>query len=157
MHDSRHFTDPPGRRIGALALIRDASGDRVLMVEKRYRTGPARWGLVGGCAEAGEDARAACRRETCEEIGLDITPGPLLAVHYMPPATSAEGYNLVFDCGQIQFGAEIRLNTRELISHRFMTLDELREEAAPYIAERVHSALRALHGQPTIYLIGHPG
>ncbi|MFM9368050.1 NUDIX domain-containing protein [Streptomyces sp. Da 82-17] len=155
MHDEQHFTAPPRRRIGALALIQDTAGERVLMVEKSYNSGPARWGLPGGCAKTNEDAADACRREAQEELGLSLAPGALLTAHRMPGSDSAEGYNFVFDCGQIAADAEIRLGD-ELTSYRFMTPDEIREHAAPYTAWRVESALRTLSGEAGGYIVGHP-
>lgn len=66
---------------GAAALFRDADG-RVLLVEPNYRDG---WALPGGTVESddGETPRQGARRETAEEIGLDIELGRLLAVDWV--------------------------------------------------------------------------
>ncbi|MFB7264445.1 NUDIX domain-containing protein, partial [Streptomyces nojiriensis] len=55
---------------GAAALYRDAEG-RVLLVEPNYREG---WTLPGGTIESDRDEspRTAARRESAEEIGLDL-------------------------------------------------------------------------------------
>ncbi|MFE2306801.1 NUDIX domain-containing protein, partial [Streptomyces sp. NPDC059411] len=65
---------------GAAVLYRDAAG-RVLLVEPNYREG---WALPGGTIESdeGESPRAAARRESAEEIGLDLPLGRLLAVDW---------------------------------------------------------------------------
>ncbi len=66
---------------GAACLFRDADG-RILLVEPNYREG---WALPGGTVESdgGETPREAARRETREEIGLDVEPGALLAVDWV--------------------------------------------------------------------------
>lgn len=59
--------------VGAACVFRDAGG-RVLLVEPNYREG---WTLPGGTVESadGESPRQGARRESLEEIGLDIEPG----------------------------------------------------------------------------------
>ncbi|MFF2812274.1 NUDIX hydrolase [Streptomyces sp. NPDC058000] len=76
------FTDPDGRRIGALALFCNPAG-HPLMLRKRDRD-ELPWCLPGGCAVGGESALAALRRKVLEETGLHATPGLLLVKHYMP-------------------------------------------------------------------------
>ncbi|WP_338895079.1 NUDIX hydrolase [Streptomyces sp. TG1A-60] len=129
---------------GAAAIFRDAEG-RVLLVEPNYREG---WGLPGGTIESddGETPRQGARRETLEEIGLDVEPGRLLAVDWVrwvgrPPLVA-----YVYDGGVL--GEEdlkrIRLQEEELLSWRLVPRDEL----VPYLSEtlgrRVLAALDAL-------------
>lgn len=155
MPPDTEFAHPPQRRIGALAFVRNRDG-RVLVVEKTYRIGPERWGLVGGCAHADEDARAACAREAREETGLDVTPGAILAVHYMPAAAdSAEGYNIIFDCGTVAGDAEITLPPGELSAYRWAHPADL-SGIAPYTRERITQAFSALNAGGAPYLAGHP-
>ncbi len=60
---------------GCLCVVQDQSG-RLLLVKPRYRLD---WGLPGGFMRRGEQPPEAIRRELCEEIGLDLEPGPPLA------------------------------------------------------------------------------
>ncbi|WP_052849879.1 NUDIX domain-containing protein [Streptomyces avicenniae] len=157
MHSENDFTDPPARRIGALALITSEFGD-VLLVEKAYRQGPERYGLPGGCARPGEPAPIACQREVREETGLDLVPQRVLAVHQMPATdTATEGYNLVFDGGIVPAATTLTLPPHELSGYRWAPVPDLPDLVAPYTLWRITAALAALHGEPVRHLCGHPG
>ncbi|MFI7273195.1 NUDIX domain-containing protein [Streptomyces sp. NPDC049879] len=156
MHRENDFTDPPPRRIGALALITDEFGD-VLLVEKAYRTGPDRFGLPGGCARPGEEVPAACRREVREETGLDIAPRRVLAVHQMAAAgTAAEGVNIVFDGGLVPRATRLTLPPDELSGYHWMPVSDLPDLVAPYTRWRITTALTALHGEAVLHIYDHP-
>jgi ADP-ribose pyrophosphatase YjhB (NUDIX family) len=155
MH-STAFTNPPPRRLAGLALIRDENG-RVLLLDKAYRQGPERFGLVGGLAEAGEPASVACQRHVLRETGLKVVPRGLLVVHHMPANGGvAEGENHVFDCGTIPADAELELPADEFRGHRWVRPDDLRGLVAPYTEWRINVALDAGEGGPVRYLVGHP-
>ncbi|WP_405447783.1 NUDIX hydrolase [Streptomyces achromogenes] len=81
MHKDTDFKNPPGRRIGALAIIRDREGS-VLLVKKAYKEGKS-WGLPGGAAHALFDGGTAKDAETLlpeyegeepEIIGIQFVP-----------------------------------------------------------------------------------
>ncbi|MFD7631677.1 NUDIX domain-containing protein [Streptomyces sp. NPDC059851] len=110
---------------GSAALFRDAHG-RVLIVEPNYREG---WALPGGTIESdrGESPRAAARRETAEEIGLDLPLGRLLAVDWTlgpgrPPLVAYLYDGGVLDEARL---AAIRLQEEELLSWRLVEPAEL--------------------------------
>ena len=150
------FTSPPPRRAAGLALIRDENG-RVLLLDKAYREGPARFGLPGGLAERGEPASAACQRQVLREMGLTLVPRGLLVVHYMPGQGEVkEGHNFVFDCGSIPSGTQLALAADEFRGHRWVQRDDLRGLVAPYTEWRISNALEAGEGGPVRYLVGHP-
>ena len=164
MHNPTDFTQPPGRRIGALALIRDKA-DAVLMVKPTYKDG---WILPGGSALAGERPDEACVRTVGEETGLErFTPGRLLVIDYVPrrPETgSAEGYNLVFNGGVVPTGVDIRLpkasegGQPDLSAYQFVRLDRLPEFAKPYQERRIRESVAVLRdGRAHTYLVeGRP-
>jgi 8-oxo-dGTP diphosphatase len=85
--------------VTAAAVITDPDG-RVLLVDPNYRD---HWLLPGGAADDNEPPEAACARELKEELGLDLTVGPLLVVGW----TAAYGDRLrptvsfVFDGGTL--------------------------------------------------------
>ncbi|MFF3541933.1 NUDIX domain-containing protein [Streptomyces platensis] len=129
---------------GAGTLFRDAE-DRLLLVEPNYRD---TWILPGGTVEsdAGESPRQAARRETAEEIGLDIEPGALLAVDWVrgkdrPPLVSYLFDGGVLDAAQL---ATIRLQEEELLSWRLVHWDEAQTLVSHSMALRVGAALKAL-------------
>ncbi|MET9801005.1 NUDIX hydrolase [Streptomyces sp. NPDC006368] len=129
---------------GAAALFRDAEG-RVLLVEPNYRDG---WALPGGTIEsdAGETPRQAARRETLEEIGLDLEPGRLLAVDWVLGAARPPIVAYVYDGGVLsdeQFRA-IRLQEEELISWKLVEREELPTYLLGSLGLRVQHALDAL-------------
>ncbi|MFF2012178.1 NUDIX domain-containing protein [Streptomyces sp. NPDC058195] len=128
----------------AATLFRDERG-RLLLVEPNYRKG---WALPGGTVEAdqGEGPRQAARRETAEEIGLDLPPGRLLAVDWArgphrPPIAAYLYDGGVLDAAQL--GA-IRLQEEELLSWRLVEPEETDRYLLGPLATRVRAALEAL-------------
>ncbi|MBA0053715.1 NUDIX hydrolase [Streptomyces sp. AJS327] len=160
MHSDDDFTNPPGRRVGALALITNPDGD-ILLVEKRYRKDQGDllpWGLPGGCAQADEDLHDAFRREVLEETGRRVEPGDLLTVHHMPAnPPSREGINFVFDGGFLHPATPLHLPGDELSDYRYVPYEDLGDFLPPYQLLRVRTAVRAsLDGHRTAYITGHP-
>jgi ADP-ribose pyrophosphatase YjhB (NUDIX family) len=145
---------------GANTLFRSADG-RVLLVEPNYRD-DGTWTLPGGTIESdqGETPRLAARRETLEEIGLDVTPGALLAVDWVmspgrPPLTS-----YLYDGGVLtdqQLGA-IRLQAEELDSWKLVAAEDIGRYLTPGANRRVLAGLDALSaGTGTAELVnGNP-
>lgn len=58
----------PSFTVGAICVVERAD-NRILLVRHSYRE---HWGLPGGLARRGEDIRDCARRETAEEVGLEI-------------------------------------------------------------------------------------
>ncbi|GAA1894926.1 NUDIX domain-containing protein [Streptantibioticus ferralitis] len=158
MHTDTDLSNPPGRRIGALALIRNPAGN-VLMVKPTYKEG---WILPGGGAHPDEHAYEACAREVREETGLPLTPGRLLVVDYIPrnPHTkAAEGYSFVYDGGTAPEGIAITLSRPgsgeepELSAYEFVPVYDLHAYAMPYQERRVRAAVTALDSGVLTYLV----
>ncbi|AJC54925.1 NUDIX hydrolase [Streptomyces sp. 769] len=129
---------------GAGVIFRDAEG-RLLLVEPNYRD---TWVLPGGTIESdtGESPRQAARRETLEEIGLDVAPGRLLAVDWVrgearPPLVSYLFDGGVLDAAQL---AAIRVQEEELLSWRLAHWDEAESLLSKGLRLRVHAALDVL-------------
>ncbi|HET9647142.1 MAG TPA: NUDIX hydrolase [Microlunatus sp.] len=78
------------------ALVRGRKG-RLLILKPTYKGG---WTVPGGVIEIGESPWEACRRETKEECGLDITAGRLVCVDFLRPRPGRPGgLRFLFDCG----------------------------------------------------------
>ncbi|WP_392960993.1 NUDIX domain-containing protein [Streptomyces sp. LN245] len=130
--------------VGAAALLRDAEG-RVLIVEPNYREG---WTLPGGTVEsdAGESPRRGARRETAEEIGLDVELGRLLAVDWVMGPERPPIVAYLYDggvLGERELKA-IRLQEEELLSWRLVPREEVTAHLSGASGRRVLAALDAL-------------
>ncbi|MGW4789220.1 NUDIX domain-containing protein [Streptomyces sp. NPDC004096] len=129
---------------GAAALFRDAEG-HVLLVEPNYRDG---WALPGGTIESdtGETPRQGARRETTEEIGLDVELGRLLAVDWVHGTARPPLVAYLYDGGVLaekDFKA-IRLQEEELLSWRLVPQEELTAYLPGELGRRVLAALEVL-------------
>lgn len=129
---------------GAAALFRDAEG-RVLLVEPNYREG---WALPGGTIESddGETPRQGARRETAEEIGLDVELGRLLAVDWVHGTARPPIVAYLYDggvLGEDDFKS-IRLQEEELLSWRLVPREELPAHLPGALGRRVLTALDVL-------------
>lgn len=129
---------------GAAALFRDAEG-RVLLVEPNYRDG---WALPGGTIESdtGETPRQGARRETAEEIGLDIALGRLLAVDWVHGTARPPLVAYLYDGGILEDKdlEAIRLQEAELLSWRLVAHEELTAYLPGALGRRVLAALDVL-------------
>ncbi|MFE2327777.1 NUDIX domain-containing protein [Streptomyces sp. NPDC059385] len=138
---------------GAAALYRDAEG-RVLLVEPNYRAG---WALPGGTIESdrGESPRTAARRESAEEIGIDVPLGRLLAVDWSLDAGRPPLVAYLYDGGVLTADqlASIRLQEEELLSWKLVEPAELTAHLLGALGLRVQEACRVLEsGEGTVEL-----
>nr|WSW65476.1 NUDIX hydrolase [Streptomyces sp. NBC_00995] len=129
---------------GAACVFRDARG-RVLLVEPNYREG---WALPGGTIESadGESPRQGARRESAEEIGLDLEPGRLLAVDWTRGVGRPPIVAYVYDGGVLdeeQLNA-VRLQEEELLSWKLVEPAEIDAYLLGTLRGRVRAALDAL-------------
>lgn len=147
----------PGVVMGAAALIGDGAG-RVLVVKPNYRD---HWSLPGGICEAGEAPHEGCEREVAEELGLRLTAGPLLAVHWQRALPvygdgARPGVFFVFDGGTLPAGAQVTLQEEELDDWRFAADAELAGLLPPELAARVRAAAAARVSGAAAYVAARP-
>jgi ADP-ribose pyrophosphatase YjhB (NUDIX family) len=139
------------KRVSADLLIRDVT-EGILLVNPVYKPG---WDLPGGMAEANEPPNMAIRREIKEELGLDIAPGRLLCVDWVPPHDPWDDLlAFVFDGGTLtpEQIASLRLADEELQAFEFCTIGQARERLRPRAWRRIAAALAALQTGQTLYL-----
>lgn len=114
-------------------------------MEPNYRD---TWILPGGTVESddGESPRQAARRETAEEIGLDIEPGPLLLIDWVRRKDRPPLVFYLYDGGVLDADrlAAIRLQEEELLSWRLVHWDEAQTLVNREMALRLDAALKAL-------------
>lgn len=129
---------------GAACIFRDAEG-RLLLVEPNYR---ADWALPGGTIESaeGETPRQAARRESAEEIGLDLEPGRLLAVDWARGPARPPIVAYVYDGGVLdeQQLSAVRVQEEELLSWKLVGRAELASHLPVGLGRRVKAALDVL-------------
>lgn len=73
-------------KVGCVAAIFDASGERVLLTR---RSDNGQWCLPGGGMESGESVAEACEREILEETGLRGKVRRLIGVYSSPHRITA--------------------------------------------------------------------
>jgi 8-oxo-dGTP pyrophosphatase MutT (NUDIX family) len=129
------MTRTPLKQSAAGCVIRDEVG-KIMVVEPVYKD---MWEIPGGQIEEGESPREACEREVDEELGLVLHVGELLCIDYV---RSRDSYRFVFDGGVVDQSMidSICLPPDELLSYRFVAL----EEAAQLVNPRLGRRLRAI-------------
>lgn len=133
----------PSYTVGAICVV-ERPDDRILLVRHSYRD---HWGLPGGLAQRGEDIRACARRETAEEVGLEVE---LVGEPNVVVAPDARRVDVVFRARPADAGAADRLvsGSPEILEARWF-----RPDALPDLQHEAAGALAVLARGRT----GHPG
>jgi 8-oxo-dGTP diphosphatase len=144
------YAQLPAFYAAAAALLTDPAG-RVLLVKPNYRP---HWALPGGYVDADEFPHQAASREISEELGLQLTVGPLLVVDWAPPAEQRPRaiINFIFDGGTIDGPESIQMRTEELDEFDFLTPTDCATRLPGMIAPRIPAALAARTAGQTAYL-----
>ncbi|CAG6396187.1 NUDIX hydrolase [Streptomyces cocklensis] len=145
---ARYIAGLPKILAGASMLCRSADG-RILIVEPNYRD-DGTWTLPGGTIESDRDEtpREGARRETAEEIGLDLVPGALLMIDWSSGPERPPSVSYLYDGGVLSDRqlAAVRLQEEELDSWRLIEPAETDRYFSPGQAGRIRAALAALTG-----------
>jgi 8-oxo-dGTP pyrophosphatase MutT (NUDIX family) len=140
---AEHQYEVPRVPASAGALIFDEAG-RLLILKPNYKKG---WTIPGGQIDAGgESPWDACRRETREECGIEVTRGRLVCVDFRTPKRNRPGgLRFLFDCGTFADSAldAITLQAEEIDDYRLVELDEAAELLSGPIRRRVAAAVGA--------------
>lgn len=148
-----YYASLPKHIAGAGAIFHDAGG-KVLFVKPSYRD---TWEIPGGGLEHGEYPFQAAAREVKEETGLELRPGRLLAVDWVPPQDDGRPAlaNFLFDGGLLDNSPgqqEVRLQEGELTGWTLAPPHEWDNLLAPHMARRVRACASALATGTTAYL-----
>lgn len=112
----------PSFTVGSVCFIEREDG-RILLVRLSYRT---RWGVPGGLLQRGELPTEAAKRETLEEVGLDIS---LLGEPAVVVDAAARRVDVVFRATPAP-GADpdaVEPRSPEIVGAGWFALDELPE------------------------------
>lgn len=121
------------RKIGALALIRDAEG-RILLARPTYP--PGLWNLPGGRIERDESPHDGLVREVLEETGLDVRVDRLVLVD----VSRLEYVTFTFACSIL--GGRLVPSAGEIAAVRWIDEEEI-PRLAPQVRATVRSAIAA--------------
>ncbi|MFO7250356.1 MAG: NUDIX hydrolase [Actinomycetes bacterium] len=146
------FATLPAHFASASVLFTDAA-DRVLLVKPNYRPG---WSIPGGVVEGAEYPHRAAEREVLEELGLHITPGELLVVHWQLPDGDRPRslVTFVFDGGTLPGGEKITLQEEELDAYGFFPWEEAAELLPEPVRPRLLAARDARKQGRAVYVYG---
>lgn len=141
----------PRKRVSADLLVRDPTG-AILLVDPVYKPD---WDLPGGMAEANESPLEAARRELREELGIDIRPGRLLCIDWVPPHDPWDDLlAFIFDGGVLsdQQVAGLSATDGELRAIEFCPASEAARRLPPRTSRRLTAAVQALAENRVGYL-----
>jgi 8-oxo-dGTP diphosphatase len=127
------------------ALVRGRKG-RLLILKPTYKGG---WTIPGGAIEVGESPWQACRRETLEECGLDVTAARLVCVDFLHPRPGRPGgMRFLFDCGVFDDAVldTVIIQPEEIAESRVLPL----ETALPLLSGPVRRRVRAARGSKQV-------
>lgn len=148
-----YYRSLPRHIAGAGVILHDRD-QRLLLVKPSYR---ATWEIPGGGMADGEYPQETARREVMEELGLELTPGRLLAVDWVPAQVDGRPAlaNYLFDGGLIEedeISKRIRLQDGELTDWKLAAPAEWDAMLVPHMTRRLHACASALETGTTAYL-----
>lgn len=140
----------PRKTIGAGVLLRNLHG-QVLLVEPTYKD---TWEIPGGVVEDGESPREAAVRECAEELGVELSVGEPVCIHYAPMVRiPADGVMFVFDAGTTDLTVEdFVLPPDEIRSARFVDPAVLADHTHAVMVGRLLAAIDGADRGQTVYL-----
>ena len=124
----------PGRRVGAAAVILDASG-RVLLVRHTY--GRLNWELPGGASEAGESVVETALREVREEAGVEAEAERFTGIYW---DAEHDAHHFVFRC-HIPDDATPVPSSPEVSACDYWAPDQLPRPISDFTIRRIHDAV----------------
>jgi 8-oxo-dGTP pyrophosphatase MutT (NUDIX family) len=128
------------------ALVRGRKG-RLLILKPTYKGG---WTIPGGVVEIGESPWAACRRETKEECGMDVTAGRLVCVDFLHPRPGRPGgMRFLFDCGVFDDAVlgTVVIQPAEIAESRVVPLETALPLLSVPVRRRVRAAFESKHAR----------
>jgi 8-oxo-dGTP pyrophosphatase MutT (NUDIX family) len=135
IHDLRQLIGKyPLIMVGASLLMLNQR-DQLLMLKKNDN---GRWGVPGGAMELGESLEETARRETKEEIGVDVKDIELFGIYsgqelYYCHPNGEEVYNVSVVYLVRNFRETIKVNCNEHSEYQYFDLRNLPKDISPPI------------------------
>jgi ADP-ribose pyrophosphatase YjhB (NUDIX family) len=105
---------------------------RVLLTRRAIEPARGRWTFPGGYVDWGEDLPSAARRETREEVELEVELGGLVGVYSYPAAPVV----IVVYLATVPAGVEPGANPHEVLEVAFFAPDEIPWEELAFPSTR---------------------
>lgn len=140
----------PRKRLITQGLVRNERGE-FLLCELTYKP---EWDLPGGVVEPGESPATGLVREVDEELGIELRPGELVAINWLPPWSGwDDACIVVFDLGAIPASdvERMRLEPTEICDVHWCDLDLVAERGTA-ATSRLLRFLAAADGPGPYYL-----
>src|SRR5512134_2080551 len=139
----------PVLMVGAAILVLDRQ-ERLLMMK---RSDSGYWGVPGGATEPGEVVEEAAKRETLEEVNLEIREMSLFGVFsgpelYYKYPNGDEVYNVTIMYLSRDWHGEIKLN-HEHTEWRWFSANEIPEDVSPPI-QPIIEQFRSSFSRPNV-------
>ncbi len=136
MSDEEYHKTLPKKQTGTAVLLFNEVG-HLLIVKPNYKDG---WLVPGGAANENESPTACARRETKEEIGLDIESLALVGVYYAPAKDNhSDSLKFLFYGGVLSEAciSKIVLQKKELLEYTFLPS----HEAIPLLSSSLRASI----------------
>jgi len=98
---------------------------KLLLLRQAGKLKGNKWGPPAGGMEAHENPITAAKRETKEEIGVDVNPIDLIGIYTVDRGDTASGISFVFR-GEIIFGSP-KIKEGEIAEYKYFTPEEIED------------------------------
>ncbi len=130
-------------------IIRNSKGE-VLITKNPYKDS---WGIPGGMTELNESPSQSAKRETLEEVGLELNNFRLFSIDFAI-GNPWSRILFIFDCGVIndETITKIRIDEDEVSEFKFVSYDEAVETLSSKLSKRLKNSKEALYNNSVVYL-----
>lgn len=124
----------------SVAIINSA--EKILLVKYQDHS----WGIPGGLMELGETVEQCLRRETKEELNLELNTLKLLDVYsgkelYIKLRNGHECYNVIIAYICTDYQGDLIPDGEEVIEAQFFDLFDLPDSIQPFIKEKIQQSV----------------
>jgi 8-oxo-dGTP diphosphatase len=150
-HQAKSVAKQARKRVAGSVLLRDSAG-RILVIDP---VDTPTWDIPGGPALANEAPDDAAARRLRKALDLDLLPGRLLCIDWIPPQGPLDDQLVfVFDGGMVkdQLAAVVRPYGSGVAACRFVETGEVSSMLDPDVWLRVQHSISAFVSGTTAYL-----